>query len=152
MRALHLGELERAGEARATALAEADAQLDRIARLLPDALQAGVSLSEIARAAGVSRPTLYELRARYGDSSGDLYLGVLQTVATNPGIAGGELRDRLKQSGDALKEPLASFVAQGCIVEEVDEDGESPALVYYLTAKGDAVLEEWRFRDSDGDA
>jgi hypothetical protein len=81
VRALHLSELEAAGAARARAIAEADKQLDRVARLLPDALSGGLSLSEIGRVARVSRQTLYELRARYSDSDGDLRLAVLQSVA-----------------------------------------------------------------------
>jgi hypothetical protein len=48
VRALHLSELESAGRARAGALAEAEKQLDRVARLLPDAVGGGLSLSEIA--------------------------------------------------------------------------------------------------------
>src|SRR5687768_12447410 len=82
VRALHLDNLEKAGADRAAALRLVDEHLDRIAQMLPLALQAGISLSEISRVTGVSRPTLYELRGRYADSPGDLELAVLQSVAT----------------------------------------------------------------------
>ena len=70
VRALHLSELVATSKAREVALHEAEAQFDRIARLLPDALKGGISMTEIARVTGISRPTLYELRARYGGSVG----------------------------------------------------------------------------------
>src|SRR5947208_54840 len=82
VRGLHLAELDDAGRARADALSRADEQLDRIARLLPDALRAGLTLTEIARVTGVSRPTLYELRGRYGEAASDVQLALLQSIAT----------------------------------------------------------------------
>src|SRR5580704_10596521 len=80
VRALHESELANAGNERVQALRRAEDQLDRIARLLPGALEAGVGMTEIARITGVSRPTLYELRARYADSARDLRLAVLQAL------------------------------------------------------------------------
>src|SRR5690242_19169579 len=78
VRSLYAGEFESARNRRQDALREADAQLDRIARLLPEALAAGWKISEIARLTDVSRPTLYELRGRYTGSPRDLRLAVLQ--------------------------------------------------------------------------
>src|SRR3954451_16932134 len=86
VRALHLTELENAGAARAAALAQADAELQRIAARLPDALDAGISLSEIARVTGISRPTLYELRGRQSDSPRDLTLALLQLIGTRGAV------------------------------------------------------------------
>ena len=83
VRGLHLSELQAAGAARAVALHQAELELDRVARLLPDALQAGISLAEIARVAGVSRPTLYELRARYGGSVRDTHTCSAMRSRTN---------------------------------------------------------------------
>ena len=57
-------ELRGLGERRRAALAEAQAVLERVEELLPEALHAGISLSEIARLSGVSRPTLYALKER----------------------------------------------------------------------------------------
>ena len=54
MRGLHLGALEEAGHARGAALEEADQQLQRIGRLLMDALDAGLTMAEIGRLTGVS--------------------------------------------------------------------------------------------------
>ena len=80
------------GAARELALLQAEQQLDRLARLLPNALAGGLSLAEISRVTGVSRPTLYELKARYDDSDADLRLAVLQAVARNPGRSTEELQ------------------------------------------------------------
>src|SRR5688572_18376446 len=60
LQTLHRNELERAGAARRAAFSEAESQRALISRLLPGAVDAGLSLSEIARVTGVSRPTLYE--------------------------------------------------------------------------------------------
>ncbi len=62
----YIAELRDLGERRRAALAEAQVVLDRVEELLPDALGAGLSLSEIARLSAVSRPTLYALKRRGG--------------------------------------------------------------------------------------
>ena len=61
-------ELRGLGERRRAALSEAQAVVDRVEELLPDALRSGLSLSEIARLSGVSRTTLYALKERGGAS------------------------------------------------------------------------------------
>jgi transcriptional regulator GlxA family with amidase domain len=53
--ALHRSEFHAAGERRAEALRVADSEIDWIARLMPEALQAGFSMSELARLTGLSR-------------------------------------------------------------------------------------------------
>ncbi len=59
-------ELRGLGERRRAALAEAQAVLERVEEILPEALCAGLSLSESARPSAVSRPTLYALSAAGG--------------------------------------------------------------------------------------
>jgi DNA-binding MarR family transcriptional regulator len=150
VRALHAAELEEAGNARAAALQEADRQLDRIARLLPDALGGGLNLTEIARLTGVSRPTLYELRARYGDSASDLRLAVLQSLATRGTQELADLRRHIGRPGRDLGPVVESFVKQGFIEEDVDADGpDKPRLLMWLTPKGEALLEHWDFEEPD---
>jgi hypothetical protein len=63
VRTLHLSELQDAGEARLSAIDRADVQREVICSLLPGALKAGLSLAEISRVTGVSRPTLYVWKA-----------------------------------------------------------------------------------------
>jgi hypothetical protein len=65
-RSVLLGELTELGRQRREALARAQCLADGIARVLPDALSAGVRLTEIARVTGVSRPTLYAWRGCCG--------------------------------------------------------------------------------------
>ena len=148
LRALHLSELELAGAARAFALHQADEQLDRIARLLPDALRNGISMTDIARVTGVSRPTLYELRGRYDRSIGDLRFSLLQAVATRQPVSVDELRTELGKSGE-LDEVLAEFEKQGLIEYDVAPIGEQdeglPVLL--MAPYGYQTLEEWNFED-----
>jgi len=75
--------VEDIGAQRAAALKAAEAQLERVARLLPNALGAGLSLTEISRLTDVSRPTLYQLRARQTAAEGNVRLAILQTVANH---------------------------------------------------------------------
>lgn len=145
VRALHLSELEGAGSARARALAEADKQLDRVARLLPDALRGGLSLSEIGRVARVSRQTLYELRARYLDSDGDLRLAVLQSVAWMQPATVDELAEHLGRNAGDISRTLSEFVSDDLVdvASRRTEDGE--VIEFDLTAAGASKLDNWIF-------
>jgi DNA-binding MarR family transcriptional regulator len=146
VRALHLGELQAAGAKRALALDEAEEQLDRIARLLPDALHGGLTMTEISRVTGISRPTLYELKARYGDSVGDLRLAVLQSIALKASTSG-EIADRLKRDHSDVGSAIGEYQRNELVdFEPVElEDGED--LEYSLTLKGLETLEHWQFED-----
>ncbi len=145
VRALHLSELEAAGAARAGALAEADRQLDRVARLLSDALSGGLSLSEIARVAGVSRQTLYELRARYSDLDGDLRLAVLQSVAWMQPVTVDELSEHLGRDAGDISRTLSGFVGEDFVDvgSRRTEDGDE--VEFDLTAAGASTLDNWVF-------
>jgi len=147
VRALHLSELEAAGRARARALAEADKQLDRVARLLPDAVGGGLSLSEIARVAGVSRQTLYELRARYSDSDGDLRLAVLQSVAWMQPATADEIANHLGRDAGDISRTLSDFVRKDLVDlgSRRTEDGED--VEFDLTLAGTSTLDNWIFLD-----
>jgi DNA-binding MarR family transcriptional regulator len=149
VRALHTAELEQAGRFRAAALEEADRQLDRIARLLPDALSGGLNLSEIGRITGVSRPTLYELRARYGESASDLPLAVLQSLATRGTQELDDLTRHIGRTASDIRAVVKSFVEQGFIEEDVEvDDPDDPRLLMWLTPKGADLLEHWEFEES----
>ena len=147
VRALHLSELEAAGAARARALAEADKQLDRVARLLPDALSGGLSLSEIGRVAGVSRQTLYELRARYSDSDGDLRLAILQSVAWMQSVTVDELAKHLGRRHDDIVRTVDQFMREGLIDIWPRETEDGYVAEYDLTADGSHALEQWVFHE-----
>jgi DNA-binding phage protein len=150
VRALHLSELGAAGSARALALHQVDEQLDRVARLLPDALQAGISMSEIARTTGISRPTLYELRARYGGSVGDLRLAILQSVITSTAVTTAGLAERLAREPSEIKVLVGGFLDEGVLDTQVDRVGEDEyEECLYLTANGLQTLEAWIF-EADG--
>ena len=144
MRALHLSELETAGTARTLALHEAEKQLDRVARLLPNAMQADISITEIARVTGVSRPTLYELQGRYGGSLADLRLGVLQTIALRQPIANEQL-SLLFDGRDELAHVIVDLAKEGLIEFDAEPTPEGDEAILMVTPGGYDALERWDF-------
>jgi Homeodomain-like domain len=131
LRSVHLRGLSEAGAARAAALLEADAQLDRIARLLHDALEGGVSITEVSRVAGVSRQTLYELRARYGDTR-DLRLAVLQGLLTHDGPTLEWVAEHVRRPKSEIKPIIDEYVEKGLASEWPSDDGWT----YGMTTQG----------------
>jgi hypothetical protein len=150
VRALHLTELEDAGRARVAALAQADSELQRIAARLPDALDAGISLSEIARVTGISRPTLYELRGRHSDSPRDLTLALLQLIGTRGAVPVPNLPAIMGRPESEYSAVLKSLISSDLIEYEIEEGPDGAEALYVLTAKGHALLEGWEF-DSEGE-
>jgi hypothetical protein len=145
VRALHLTELEKAGDARAAALAQADLELQRIATRLHDALDAGISLSEIARVTGISRPTLYELRGRHSDSPRDLTLALLQLIGTRGAVPVPNLSAVIGRPESEYSGVLESLINSDLIDYEIDEGPDGAEALYVLTAKGHGLLENWEF-------
>jgi hypothetical protein len=152
VRALHLSELSLAGNARALALHEADQQLDRIARLLPDALQGGISITEIGRVTNVSRPTLYELRARYSGSVGDLRLAILQAIIAKHAVTVAALSERLGRPSKDISLVMDEFLKGDLLHEDVEEVGPDEwEQRLYVTSHGLALLEHWEFEADEVD-
>ena len=147
-RAVFVSQLESAGRARQAALRQADDQLDRIARVLPDAATAGLSVTDVARITGVSRPTLYQLRARYGESHRHLRLAVLRAVTTTDGTLKAIVRSLGRPEKDLW--PVLQDFVDGDVLDVdpyEDEDGTQPAFV--LTQKGDVLMDVWHFEEAD---
>jgi chromosome segregation and condensation protein ScpB len=144
VRALHLSELEAAGTARTLALHEAEKQLDRVARLLPNAMQADISITEIARVTGVSRPTLYELQGRYGGSLADLRLGVLQTIALRQPIASEQL-SLLFDGRPEVAHVVVDLANEGLIDFDVEPTPDGDESILTVTPNGYEALERWDF-------
>jgi DNA-binding phage protein len=146
IRALHVRGLSEAGAARAAALEEADRQLDRIARLLHDALAGGVSMTEIARVTSVSRQTLYELRGRYGDTA-DLRLAVLQALATQYPATVLGLAEHLGRPESEVGQIVRELMDEGLAEWEFDVRVEEGGRACAMTAAGLHALEQWSFAD-----
>ncbi len=150
VRALHLSELRAARAARELAIREADLQLERIARILPNALGAGITLSEVARVTGLSRPTLYQLKARYSDDDRDVVLGVFQTIANVGRATDASLAENLGRQVDEIEKVRKGFLDQGLLDEDFNDNPDDPAMEYWLTEAGFRALEEYRFEGDDG--
>lgn len=152
VRGLHLEAIEAAGAARAAALQEADEHLQRVGSLLPDALDAGLSLSEISRVTGVSRPTLYELRGRYDASDRDLSLVVLQSVALAGALPVSDLAGRLDRPAGEILRRAQSFEAQGFMEIEPEDGPEGTFPVMCIVPEGLDLLEAWfEQREEEGE-
>jgi hypothetical protein len=167
VRALHESELSNAGAEREHALRHAEYQLERIARLLPDAIDAGLGMTEIARLTGLSRPTLYELRGRYSESPRDLQLAVMQALMRRETSFPDALPAHLGRPVDEVRPVLTEFFKRGWIEWDVDggeprpqpEEGglifavgpEDLAYPYMITLAGYEALEQWKFEDDEGD-
>lgn len=149
MRGFHLRALEEAGRARAAALEEADQQLQRIGRLLPDALDAGISMAHAGRVAGVSRPTLYELRAKYGEGAIDFNFTLLETLARRGPLSRSELEHHL---GASAWDHAIDFHRQGLLDVEPDARPEGEVPVFGLAHQGFELLEHWRFHVEEREA
>lgn len=148
IKSMHVRGLAEAGAARAAALQEAEQQLDRIARLLHDALQGGVSMTEIARVTGVSRQTLYELRGRYGDTA-DLRLALLQALGTQYPARIPELADHLGRPEDEVLRLFSELKDEGLAEWELEVNFEDGDFAGVMTAAGLRALEEWSLDDGE---
>jgi hypothetical protein len=142
VRALHVAELEAAGNSRAEALSEADQQLDRIAQILPHALNAGLTVTDVGRVTGVSRPTLYQLRGRYSDAPGHLRVAVLQAVASLGVAPLDALVSALGRPSEDFWPILSEFVDTQ-VMEVAPTEEEDPQPAFSLSANGHLLVEHW---------
>jgi DNA-binding MarR family transcriptional regulator len=146
-RAGHLAELQAAGAARAVALHEAEVQLERIAQRLPEALSAGLSVAEVARSVGVSRQTVYELKARYGDV-GDLRLAVLQAILLLSPATTSDIAERLSRDGSEVGPIIDELLEREWIDFDVEQriyasDDAEAVQVWSCTPAGLQAFEHW---------
>lgn len=140
--ALYRSELQQAGEARKAALAESDRQLDRIGTFLPGATAAGLSLSEISRITGISRPTLYELLKR-GERTGDPRFDLLAALGGSGPLKLEDLAGAIAKPEAFVERLVRALVAQEFV--GLDREGD-PESAYQLTAAGEEALLSWEFR------
>lgn len=149
VRALYLSELEDIGAQRAAALKAAEEQIDRVSRVLQSALDAGFSLSEIARLTEVSRPTLYQLRARQTAAADDIRLAIFQSIANHGVIYEGTLREHLATDPAKFRQALDVMVREGLLTEDFNDDPDEPDMQFALTPAGLAELSNWSFDEDD---
>ncbi|MGH2841969.1 MAG: hypothetical protein ACRDKL_00070 [Solirubrobacteraceae bacterium] len=153
LRALYLGELAGIRQERAEALRRAERQLDRLARLLHNAHEAGIGLSEIGRVVGLSRQTLYQLRARYSENVGDVRLAVLQ--ATVGGTTVKQIVSAVGRTGAEVEAVLVGLEAEGWVrrpepddfLDDLGGPAGPPAIDWLMTVEGVRALESWSMVD-----
>ena len=112
-----------------------------------------MGLSEISRAVDVSRPTLYQLRARYSDNPGDVRLAVLQETIGGKTVEA--IVEAVKRRRSEIEQVLADLEEHGWIrtptPDDYDYADEDPG-DWVMTVEGLAALEAWEpdFYGSDG--
>jgi hypothetical protein len=149
VRTLHRHELEEAGRLRRQSEDEADRQLERIASHLPGALAAGLSLTEISRVTGVSRPTLYELQKGEAGWARDLAFEALSALASTGPLVFGRLGELLELDDRRLR-GVVNALAGEALIESVGV-GDRGARVFAITTRGEERLSAWEFRGTEQD-
>lgn len=144
LQVLYRRELGECGRRRAGALAEAEAELLRIARFLPGALHAGMTLTEISQLTGVSRPTLYALRSRRPlDSPEDILFALLSALAGLGPQTTGQLAGVVGIAADDAEAILTDLVTQGVLSWLIGYSTPANQAAYLvLTELGAKRLEE----------
>ena len=117
---------------------QADLELERIGGLLPGAIEAGLSLVEISRLAGVSRPTLYQLQERSnGVRNPDLEV-LAALVGAGPQTEG-ELEESFGWSTGRLGETIDRLIEKRWI-EKLDGPGRTS---FAASRAGADALARW---------
>ncbi len=135
-------ELTRAGEARQAALEQAEAELRRVAQLLPGATEAGLAVTEIARLADLSRPTVYQL-LRDSGAEPDLSAAALAALVDSPHTAS-ELSETLGLSRSAL-DSLIHGLVEADWAEALKPAEPGSAVAFAATDAGEQALIDWEF-------
>ena len=100
-------------------------------------------MAEIARATGVSRQTLYELRGRYGDTA-DLRLAVLQAMLTQWPVTLGDLVQHLRRPEAEIRPLVGELMDEELVEFDLDPSyAESGTYPYAVTSAGLRALESW---------
>jgi hypothetical protein len=105
-------------------------------------------MAEIARATGVSRQTLYELKGKYGDTT-DLRLAVLQALGTRGHSNAAQLAEHLGRPESEIHSLLVELTDEGFAGWELG--GPTEDITYggdfdcWLTLSGLRELESWTF-------
>lgn len=108
-----------------------------------------MSMVHVGRVTGVSRPTLYELRAKYGEGAIDFNFTVLDTLARRGSMSISELKHRL---GDSVGEHLADFQRQDLLDVEPEPTADGYIGVVAITPQGLELLEHWRLHIDEREA
>lgn len=147
LRALYLGELADIGQKHREALEEADRQIDKLAHLVLNAVDADIGIAEIARMANISRPTVYKLLPRARDKTRDVRLAVLQL--TLDGATARQISKTISWPRKEVDDLLADFEKRGWVQRRDDEAaGSRQAPVWSLAAAGVDAIETWDWERS----
>lgn len=92
---------------------EADRQIGRLALVILNAVDAGISVSEISRMANVSRPTVYALVPRARDKPRDIQMAVLQL--TVDGATVDQIAKNIRWPATEVESLLSEFEERGWV-------------------------------------
>jgi DNA-binding phage protein len=142
--------LEEAGERLAVAQQRADHEFELIAQHIAGAIGVGLSISEIARLTGLSRPKVYELRDRYRPADGELEMRVLAQLAASGGLSTEQLADQLDESLARLREAIEALEARTHVrLALTYYDASDPTELYRIAPDAYPTLERWILRTGE---
>lgn len=142
--------LEEAGERLAVAQQRADDELELIAQHIAGAIGVGISISEIARLTGLSRPKVYELRDRYRPADSELEMRVLAQLAASGGLSSEQLADQLDVSLDRVRRAIGALEERSHVrLALTYYDASDPTALYRIAPDAYPTLERWILRTGE---
>lgn len=141
---LHREALSEEGQ-RLQALQEQTEQgMGRLGYRVVAALQAGFSVSEVAKLSGVSRSKVYELRDLYGAQFDDLDMRALARLAAGGGMTVDGLAEQLERPVDQVSALVNQLLERQLVRVAITQyDGGNPEAWFRLTADGMRAVEDW---------
>lgn len=116
-------------------------ETSRLAELAIGARAAGISLSEIARVTGLSRPTVYALIEQSGPPEPDLDYQILSAAAGHGRVSIGHLTGATNRPADEIAERCGQLVSAGYVNVATASSGSDEVAYYGLTYAGEERLE-----------
>lgn len=142
LQVLHRNELSESGRRLMAGREETQRELRRIATILPAARYAGLTMAEISRLTGLSRPTLYSLEKRRGTGERDITIAILGALGGMGPQTSEQLAGVIKIAEDAVAEALAELAARELVAALVGYyTPSSPTTFLMLTEAGAELLQ-----------
>ena len=99
----------------------------------------------------MGRPTLYELKGRFGEEAGDIQLGMLQAIANRGYADRSEIEVNVYRSAYTAHQVGDALLADALADSAMEERGDQNVEVVFLTDTGVRLLEQWTFANYEVD-